>query len=86
MFENMIQEHKSSYNTLSDRLKTANTYIEEQEHNTTMLVHSTLAQPIVHNEWAGMCCENVLNVVRGVRCVCCAVCCGVLWGSFLSTF
>ena len=71
-----------------DRLKTANTYIEEQEHDTPMLVHSTLAQPIVHNEWAGMCFENVLNVVRGVRCVCCvccAVCRGVFRGSFLST-
>ena len=53
-----------------------------------MLVHSTLAQPIVHNEWAGMCFENVLNVVRGVRCVCCvccAVCRGVFRGSFSST-
>ena len=71
-----------------DRLKTANTYIEEQEHDTPMLVHSTLAQPIVHNEWAGMCFESVFNVVRGVLCVCvcCAVlCCGVLLGSFLST-
>ena len=35
--------------------------------------------------------ENVLNVVRGVDCVCvlcvcCAVCRGMFWGSFLSTF
>ena len=68
-----------------DRLKTANTYIEEQEHDTPMLVHSTLAQPIVHNEWAGMCFENVLNVVRGVRCVCCALCRGVFRWLFPST-
>ena len=46
-----------------------------------MLVHSTLAQPVVHNECAGMCFENVLNVVRGVCCVCC-VCCAVCRGVF----
>ena len=73
---------------MNDRLKIANKDIEEQEHDTPMLVHSTLAQPIVHNEWAGMCFENVLNVVRGVRCVCrlcCAACRGVFRGSFPST-
>ena len=50
-----------------------------------MLMHGTLAQPNVHNEWAGMCFENVLNVVRGVRCVCC-VCCAVCRGVFLGSF
>ena len=71
-----------------DRLKKQIPYIEGREHGTPMLVHSTLAQPIVHNEWAGMCFENVLNVVRGVRCVCCvccALCRGVFRGSFSST-
>ena len=46
------------------------------------VVRSTVAQPDVHNECAGMLLKHVLKVVRGVRCVCfvCVVlCCGVSW-------
>ena len=62
----------------------ANIIMEEQEHDTQVFVHSTLAQPVVHNECAGMCLENVLNVVRGVHRVCVCVCvfcvlCCVSW-------
>ena len=49
------------------------------------VVRSTVAQPDVHNKCAGMLLKNVLKVVRGVRCVCCAVlCCAVVcfWGRF----
>ena len=60
-----------------------------------MLVRSTVAQPDVHNKCAGMLLKNVLNVVRGVRCVCfvsVVLCCGVSWcvlvrfGSFFESF
>ena len=60
---------------------------KKQEHDTPMLVHRILAQPVVHNDCAGMCLENVLKVVRGVVCVyvCVVLCCVVLfWGRFLS--
>ena len=59
--------------------------ISSSRENAQILVHSRLARPVVHNECAGMCLENVLNIVRGalcVCCVCCAVCRGVFWGSF----
>ena len=57
----------------------------QQERDTPVLVHSRLAQPVVHNECAGMCLENVLNVVRGIHCVCvvCCVCGAVCGGVFL---
>ena len=59
-----------------------------------MLVRSTVAQPVVHNECVGMLLKTVLKVVRGVCCVCvCCVCCVVLWcvvvcfgGRFCSPF
>ena len=65
------------------------------EHNTQMLVRSTVAQPDVvrstvaqpdvHNECAGMLLKNVFKVVRGVPCVCvlCVVLCrGAIWCVF----
>ena len=57
-------------------------------YETPILMHSALAQPVVQNEGAGMRLENVLNVVRGVHCVCvvCVVCGAVCGGVFLGSF
>ncbi len=54
--------------------------ISSNKENAQILVHSRLARPVVHNECAGMCLENVLNVVRGALCVCvvCVVLCVVV--------
>ena len=74
----VFEQYIRTYNKLIADL---NVYIiSSNRENAQILVHSRLAQPIVHNEWAGMCFDNVLNVVRGVRCVCvvCVVLCVVV--------
>ena len=73
----VFEQYIRTYNKLIADL---NVYIiSSSRENAQILVHSRLAQPVVHNECAGMCLENVLNVVRGVVCVCVVLCCAVSW-------
>ena len=53
-----------------------------------MLMSRTVAQPVAHNERAGMFMKVVLKAVPGVRCVVCwcVVLCCVVSGLFRGTF
>ena len=60
----------------------------EVEHNTEMLVRSTVAQPDVHNKCAGMLLKKCLKSCSWCTlCVCCAVlwCVVVRFGAFVGS-
>ena len=70
------------------RFQNIETAFNAKRTSNIMLMSRTVAQPVAHNERAGMFMKVVLKAVPGVRCVVCwcVVLCCVVSGLFRGTF